>query len=119
MLRAFLAALFVLFHVQLGSANPTPNQCLTEATLRNVLSAKLPEAELVSLAGLDAISFIASLNAVTPSAQIVADAVMIIALKQRADVLLAFFKNGCMVLRGMMPRAAADQLLLQLERTRA
>jgi hypothetical protein len=119
MLRLLLAALFVLFHVQTGSANPIPKQCLDEKTLRDVLTAQLPNAELASLVGIDAASFVASFSIMPPVSQISADTVLIIGLHRSAQVALAFFKNDCMVSRGMMPRAQADQLLLQLERSGA
>jgi hypothetical protein len=119
MLRLLLVALFVLYYVQTGSANPIQNQCLDEKSLRDVLSAKLPKAELVSLAGVEAISFVASFNAIPPLSQISADAVLLIGFENAAQVALAFFKNGCMISRGGMPRAQADQLLLQLQRNGA
>jgi hypothetical protein len=119
MLRLLLAALFVLFHVQLGSAIPIPKQCLDEKTLRDVLTTQMPGAELASLVGIDAASFVASFNIIPPVSQITADTVLIIGLHRSAHVALAFFKSGCMVSRGMMPRAQADGLLLQLERSGA
>jgi hypothetical protein len=119
MLRLLLAALFVLLHVQTGSAIPTPKQCLDEKTLRDVLTAQMPDVELASLVGIDAASFVASFNIIPPVSQIAADTVLIIGLHKGAQVALAFFKSGCMVSRGMMPRAQADQLLLQLERSGA
>lgn len=119
MLRLLLAALFVLFHVQTGSANPIQNQCLDETSLRDVLTKQMPDAELASIAGIDALGFIAMFNAIPPVSQISADAVLLIGLHKRVDVALAFFKNGCMVSRGLMPRPQADQILLQLERSGA
>jgi hypothetical protein len=119
MLRLLLAALFVLFHVQTGSANPIPNQCLDEKTLREVLTAQMPDAEIASLVGVDAVQFIASFNIIPPTSQIIADTVLFIGWHKGSQVALAFFKNGCMVSRGLMPRAQADQLLLQLERSGA
>jgi hypothetical protein len=119
MLRLLLAALFVLFQLQTGSANPIPNQCLDEKSLRDVLSAQLPDAELASLVGIDAVTFIAGFNTIPPVSQISADAVLIIGIHKGAQVALAFFKNGCMISRGLMPRAQADGLLLQLERSGA
>jgi hypothetical protein len=119
MLRLLLAALFVLFQSSFGLANPIQNQCLDEKSLRDVLSVKLPRAELVSLAGIDAISFVASFNAIPPISQISADAVLLIGFENGAQVALAFFENGCMISRGGMPRAQADQLLLQLQRNGA
>jgi hypothetical protein len=119
MLRLLLMALFVLFHVQTGLANPIQKQCLDERSLREVLTAQIPDLELVTLAGIDAASFISVFNIIPPVSQISADAVLIIGIHSGAQVALAFFKNGCMVSRGLMPRAQADQILLQLERSGA
>lgn len=116
MLRLLLAALFVLLHVQTGSANPIQVQCLDEKSLRDVLSAKIPDAELASLAGIDAVGFIAGFNAIPPVSQIMADSVLLIGIHNSTQLALAFFKNGCMVSRGGMPRTQAEQLLLQLQR---
>ncbi len=116
MLRLMLAALVLLFHVSLASANPIPDQCLGEKSLRDVLSAQVPDAELVTFAGTDAVNFIAAFNALPPVSQVGADVVLVITLSHRADAALAFFAKGCLVARGMMPRAQLEQLQLQLQR---
>ena len=117
--RLLLAALFVLTTVQSGLANPIQNQCLDEKTLRDTLTHEMPRVDMAALAGPEAAFFLAAFNALPPVSQIAADHVLIIGLKNSADVALAFFKDGCMVQRGVMARAAADQLLLQLERNGA
>jgi hypothetical protein len=119
MLRLLLVALFVLLNVQTGLANSIQKQCLDERSLREVLTAQIPDVELVTLVGIDAASFVAGFNIIPPVSQISADAVLIIGLHRGAQVALAFFKTGCMVSRGLMPRVEADQILLQLERNGA
>jgi hypothetical protein len=119
MLRLLLVALFVLFQSQLGLVNPIQNQCLDQKSLRDALATHLPDAELASLSGVEAVAFIAAFNAIPPVSQIAADSVLIVGLHKGAHVAIAFFKNGCMVSRGLMPRAQAEDLLLQLERSGA
>ena len=119
MLKLLLAALFVLSHVQIASANPIQNQCLDARTLRSVLTAEMPDVEIASLAGVEAAFFVARFNAIPPVSQIASDSVLIIGVHRSAQVALAFFKSGCMVSRGLMPRTQAEDILLQIERSGA
>lgn len=119
MLRLLLAALLVLLQVHHGLANPIQNQCLDERTLRDVLSLQKPGVEIVSLAGVEANLFVSGFNLIPPLSNIIADGVLVVSLHKGEQVALAFFRNGCMTARGLMPRARADQLLLQIERSGA
>jgi hypothetical protein len=119
MLRLLLVALFVLFHVSAGSANLIPNQCLDPKSLRNILTTQIRDVEIASLAGVEAAFFVMRFNTIPPVSQIASDSVLIIGMHKSAQVALAFFKDGCMVSRGVMPRAQAEDILLQLERSGA
>ena len=80
-------------------------------------AANLLPAPGLSIDGCATVEFLAiGAHAVRRGGVSSADAVLVIRLARSADVALAFFKSGCMVARGGMHRAMADQLLLQLHR---
>ena len=96
-----------------------PLQCLAPETLRASLRENIPNVLVAELRNAEAVAFLALFNRLPPRTDIKADGVLIASLKQASQVVMVFFRKGCMTGRAVLPRAVLEQIFLQIERSGA
>lgn len=106
-----LAAMLALFTVQGGAPNTIPVQCLGVEILQKKLSADLPQATVLAVPEDKVAGFVEAFNALPPRTDAKADAVLIVALPDVPQAIVAFFWGGCLVGRASLPAPLLERLL--------
>jgi hypothetical protein len=114
MLQLALAGLMALAVMQGATPAPMPNQCLSAEGLQATLSADLPQARLVTLPDELVAAFVAAFNDLPPKSDANADSVVIITMPGAPQAVLAFFRQGCLVGRAVLPVPLLDDVLRRL-----
>ena len=116
MFRSLACALALVFSMGVADART----CTTRTDLATFLAQKLPGAAVTVLVNQDAQLFLASLNALPPVTQLIADEVVLVDMGPRVpDFRIVLFENGCMTRLGTLARGVARKLLNDVGRAGA